>query len=102
MSVSLPLLLVGVGAPLAALSAWAGVAAWRAFQGPAMTGAEGLRLSEGVVEEWSGEEGWVVVGGELWRARSENALAPGDRVDVIGQDGLTLHVGWARRRLGAR
>lgn len=86
----------------AAVLGWAGVVSWRALREPTLTGAEGLARAEGVVKDWSGEEGWVLVEGELWRARSENALAPGDRVDVLAHDGLTLEVGWARRRLGHR
>jgi membrane-bound ClpP family serine protease len=42
------------------------------------------------VVEWSGEEGYVRAGGELWRARSDAALAPGDRVKVVRMDGLML------------
>ena len=44
------------------------------------------------VVEWSGEEGYVRAGGELWRARSHAALAPGDRVKVVRMDGLMLDV----------
>lgn len=84
------------------LAGWIGVVSCRALREPPLTGAEGLALAEGVVKEWSGEDGWVLVDGELWRASSENALAPGDRVDVLRQDGLMLEVGWARRRLGHR
>jgi membrane protein implicated in regulation of membrane protease activity len=37
-------------------------------------------------------EGQVFVRGELWRARSQDALHPGDRVRVAGLDNLTLDV----------
>jgi membrane-bound serine protease (ClpP class) len=36
--------------------------------------------------------GQVYVRGELWRARSDESLRPGDRVRVAGLDGLTLDV----------
>jgi membrane-bound serine protease (ClpP class) len=34
----------------------------------------------------------VHVNGELWEARADGALRPGDEVDVVGVDGLTLEV----------
>ena len=34
----------------------------------------------------------VRVGGELWEARSDRVLVPGDKVDVHGVEGLTLLV----------
>jgi membrane-bound serine protease (ClpP class) len=37
-------------------------------------------------------DGQVFVRGELWRARSDDRLHPGDRVRVAGLDGLTLDV----------
>jgi len=43
---------------------------------------------EGVVRD-----GWLVfVRGELWRVRSPEPLAPGQRVRVDALDGLTLRV----------
>ena len=36
--------------------------------------------------------GQVYVRGELWRARSDEALRPGEKVRVAGLDGLTLDV----------
>lgn len=44
------------------------------------------------VVEWSGREGYVRAGGELWRAMSADALAPGDRVIVAKTRGLLLEV----------
>ena len=35
---------------------------------------------------------WIAVHGEHWRARSAQALVPGDRVRVARIDGLTLTV----------
>ncbi len=36
--------------------------------------------------------GSVYVGGELWSARADEALAAGEKVVVVGRDGLTLKV----------
>ncbi|MEQ8179173.1 MAG: NfeD family protein [Amphiplicatus sp.] len=44
------------------------------------------------VVEWSGETGYVRAGGELWRARSQDALAPGEKVKVARTNGLMLDV----------
>ncbi len=44
------------------------------------------------VKEWSQGKGYVMAGGELWRAASKDALAPGDRVTVLKSKGLTLEV----------
>ncbi|MCD6540999.1 nodulation protein NfeD [Candidatus Bipolaricaulota bacterium] len=39
-----------------------------------------------------GKEGWVLVRGEYWRARAEEPVSRGDKVEVIRQDGKTLVV----------
>lgn len=44
------------------------------------------------VVEWEGTSGYVRAGGELWRAVSKDALAPGDQVRVARMDGLILDV----------
>jgi membrane-bound serine protease (ClpP class) len=64
-------------------------------QGP-MIGAEAIRKREGVVDDWNGKEGWVIVEGERWRARSDKPLSPGDKVKVIEIDGLVLVVRQAK------
>ncbi len=61
-----------------------------------LIGAEAIRRREGVVDEWSGKEGWVIVEGERWRARSDKPLSPGDKVRVIEVDGLVLIVKQAK------
>jgi membrane-bound serine protease (ClpP class) len=61
-----------------------------------MIGAEAIRRREGVVDEWRGKEGWVIVEGERWRARSDKPLQPGDKVKVIEVDGLVLVVRQAK------
>lgn len=57
-----------------------------------LIGAEAIRRREGVVDEWNGAEGWVIVEGERWRARSDKPLDRGDRIRVVEIDGLVLVV----------
>lgn len=42
--------------------------------------------------EWADGRGLVRADGELWRATSPDAIAPGDKVAVTRVDGLTLEV----------
>lgn len=53
---------------------------------------EAMNVHRAEVVEWSGGEGMVRAGGELWKARSGDALAPGDQVDVKSMKGLVLNV----------
>ena len=46
----------------------------------------------GEVIEWSGNEGYVRTGGELWRASSGSQLSAGDKITVAAVDGLMLRV----------
>lgn len=59
-----------------------------------LIGQEAIRRREGRVEEWSAEkaEGYVIVDGERWRARSKDQLVPGDRIRVQDIDGIVLVV----------
>jgi membrane-bound serine protease (ClpP class) len=61
-----------------------------------MIGGDAVRRREGVVDDWDGKEGWVIVEGERWRARSDKPLRPGDRIRVIEVDGLVLVVKQAK------
>lgn len=61
-----------------------------------MIGGEAIRKREGVVDEWHGKEGWVIVEGERWRARSDRPLQPGDKIKVVEIDGLVLIVKQAK------
>ncbi|OFX02646.1 MAG: hypothetical protein A3E78_07965 [Alphaproteobacteria bacterium RIFCSPHIGHO2_12_FULL_63_12] len=61
-----------------------------------MIGAEAIRRREGVVDDWHGKEGWVIVEGERWRARADKPLHPGDKVKVVEIDGLVLVVRQAK------
>ncbi len=61
-----------------------------------LIGAEAIRRREGVVDEWDGREGWVIVEGERWRARADKPLTPGDKIRVVEIDGLVLVVKQAK------
>ena len=61
-----------------------------------MIGGEAIRRREGVVDDWDGKEGWVIVEGERWRARSDRPLSPGDKIRVVEIDGLVLIVKQAK------
>lgn len=57
-------------------------------QRPVAVGPEQIIGLEGIVRG----DGQVFVRGELWRARSDEPLEPGERVKVDARDGLTLSV----------
>jgi membrane-bound serine protease (ClpP class) len=59
---------------------------------PVVTGSEALTGAEGETVSWQGGEGRVRVNGEIWLARSEASLAAGNRVKIVGRDGLVLRV----------
>jgi membrane-bound serine protease (ClpP class) len=59
---------------------------------PVVTGSEALIGAEGETVSWQGGEGRVRVKGEIWLARSEASLAAGNRVKIVGRDGLVLRV----------
>lgn len=61
-----------------------------------MIGGDAIRRREGVVDEWHGKEGWVIVEGERWRARSDRPLEAGDKIKVVEIDGLVLVVRQAK------
>lgn len=61
-----------------------------------MIGGDAVRKREGVVDEWNGKEGWVIIEGERWRARSDKPLEPGDKVKVVDVDGLVVIVKQAK------
>jgi membrane-bound serine protease (ClpP class) len=61
-----------------------------------MIGGEAIRRREGVVDDWDGKEGWVIIEGERWRARSDRPLHPGDKIKVVEIDGLVLIVKQAK------
>lgn len=61
-----------------------------------LIGAEAIKRREGVVDEWDGKEGWVIVDGERWRARSDRPLKKGERIKVVEIEGLVLTVKQAK------
>lgn len=58
------------------------------------TGRGGLVGEIAVVLSWDGTEGRVRCHSEIWRAWAPNVQTPraGDRVKVVGFDGLSLQV----------
>ena len=67
-----------------------GVALW--FKPSRFRLGQQMQSDPATVRDWSGRSGLVDVGGELWRAESKDALAPGDAVRVSKVKGLTLEV----------
>ncbi|WDI32828.1 nodulation protein NfeD [Hyphococcus flavus] len=61
-----------------------------------LIGGDAVRRREGVVDEWSGNEGWVIIEGERWRAKCDKPLTPGDKVRVVSVDGLIVTVKQAK------
>lgn len=61
-----------------------------------LIGSEAIVRREGVVDDWEGREGHVIVEGERWRARADKPLKKGDKVRVIEVDGLVLVVKQAK------
>src|SRR5271157_2523864 len=84
---------IGIAAAISAsfLTLLAGYT-WRAQVRKAQSGVEQLIGSEAVVLDWAAGEGHVWIEGERWNARSDRALAKGDRVKVKLRNGLTLFV----------
>lgn len=67
-----------------------------------LIGGEAIKSRTGRVEEWDGSEGWVIVDGERWRARSKTPLQPGEAIKVVEVDGLVLIVKKAAAKQAAR
>ncbi|MCG8546436.1 MAG: nodulation protein NfeD [Alphaproteobacteria bacterium] len=57
-----------------------------------VSGPEHMVGAHGEVIDWTGHEGRVRTQGEIWKARSNDALETGRRVRVAGIDDLTLVV----------
>jgi membrane protein implicated in regulation of membrane protease activity len=69
------------------------VAVVRTMRRPPETGREGILHASGVVERVAGDTLSVRINGEHWKARCRGEqLAPGDPVDVVSIEGLTLGV----------
>jgi len=76
---------VGLGA------VFAGRLAWKARRSPPISGESTLVGQEATVARLDGDVGMVFVEGAWWRAQGTDLLV-GQRVRVVGRDGLTLRV----------
>ena len=86
-------LILGVAAGLAAFFLFAVGAGMRAQRAVVRSGAEGLIGAVGVARTPLDPDGMVYVRGEMWTARAEGRrIDEGERVQVIGVEGLTVHV----------
>ncbi|AOF84594.1 hypothetical protein BSY239_19 [Hydrogenophaga sp. RAC07] len=89
----LPLpLIFGLAASSTAVVLFAGGMALRARRRPIVSGCEETKGAEGIVLARADSGAWVQIHGERWRATSTDPLQPGQRVRVIGLQGLTLEV----------
>lgn len=80
------------------LSGWVYYYTFAAMRRAVVVGPETLLHSHGQVVSVADGRVCVRVQSELWRADSDAELNPGDRVEVVGVDGLRLQVA----RLGER
>ena len=72
----------------------------RALHRPPTTGAAGMVGQTGVVRTALDPEGQVLVGGELWGAVTRDGpVPPGEHVEIVSVDGLTLTVTRTARRV---
>lgn len=85
-----------VAVPVAVIAAAAAaggfVAVTRAARLPVKTGTESLAGQAGTVVEWDAGRGLVRYRSELWRAEGPMALAPRERVCIVGAEGTLLRV----------
>lgn len=77
---------------LTLLNLWLALLVMKSSSANPQTGAEGMLGATGTVKSVAPPFYWVMVRGELWKARAEEFLAVGDRVIVRDLHGLTLHV----------
>jgi membrane-bound serine protease (ClpP class) len=85
-------LIFGLAASSALVVLGAGGMALRARRRPVVSGHEQLLGAEGVVIATSDSGNWALVLGERWSVTSHEPLQPGQRVRVVGVQGLTLQV----------
>ncbi len=85
--------IVPVGIVSALFIFFVGGMALRARRRPVVSGSEEMIGSGGeVVQDFDGNGGWARVHGEIWRIRSTQPLVRGQKIKVIGMDGLILDV----------
>lgn len=85
-------LVVGLALASAAVVALGGRMALRARRRPVVSGREVLLGASGSVLQVSAGEAWAEVLGERWKVTGGRPLAAGQRIRVVGVDGLTLQV----------
>ncbi|MFO8082950.1 MAG: nodulation protein NfeD [Desulfobacterales bacterium] len=64
----------------------------KAHRRPVITGSQGLIGKEGRVLTWSEGSGYVLIGGERWKAHGDKDLLPEDRVEINKRSGLEIEV----------
>jgi membrane-bound serine protease (ClpP class) len=64
----------------------------RAHRTQVATGVEGLLHEQGVTRTRVDRSGKVFVHGEIWNASADEEIAAGSPVEVVGVEGLSLHV----------
>jgi membrane-bound serine protease (ClpP class) len=85
-------LIFGLAASSVAVVLLGASMALRARRRPVVSGREHLVGARGEVERVDADATWALVRGERWKVASAAALAPGQRVTVLGSHGLTLDV----------
>lgn len=65
-------------------------AIWRTGRAPPQGGADAMVGASARVIDWRDGHGDVRAHGERWRARGPDDLSPGDTVEIVGVEGLTL------------
>lgn len=85
-------LIVGVAVVSAAFIFAVSALALKAGRRPVVSGREALIGSRGDILEALDTEGWARVQGERWHVKSDVPLAAGQRVRVVGMEGLLLTV----------
>ncbi len=89
--VPLPLIFGLAVSAAAAIALGAGMAL-RARRRPVVSGREHLVGTVGEVERVDADATWALVHGERWKVASAAPLRPGQRITVLGSQGLTLDV----------
>jgi membrane-bound serine protease (ClpP class) len=84
--------ILGTAAATAAFFLFVVGAGVKALRRKTVTGVEGLIGEIGVVRTRLAPRGQIFLRGELWNAEGQGEMEPGESVQVIGMDGLTLRV----------
>lgn len=87
-----PVLIGSIAAVSAGLFLFVMTMLMRARQRAVVSGPEEMVGSRAAVIDWQGETGHVRAHGEIWKARADHEIPPGEPVRVVAIDGLTLTV----------